>query len=90
MYSNVCRSIQNYGERYQSGTGGFETQAFFRALGDFFGIFTLSLLIGALMGCITAIISFINKIYKGLAFCVVLNGCYVCMFVCAAFSASLT
>ncbi|XP_021925908.1 sodium/hydrogen exchanger 7 isoform X3 [Zootermopsis nevadensis] len=50
-------SIQNYGERYQSGTGGFETQAFFRALGDFFGIFTLSLLIGALMGCITAILT---------------------------------
>ncbi|XP_069678166.1 sodium/hydrogen exchanger 9 isoform X3 [Periplaneta americana] len=50
-------SIQNYGERYQSGSGGFETQAFFRALGDFFGIFTLSLLIGALMGCLTAILT---------------------------------
>nr|CAD7571950.1 unnamed protein product [Timema californicum] len=42
-------AIQNYGERYQSGSGGFETNAFFRAFGDFIGIFTLSLLIGALM-----------------------------------------
>ncbi|CAG2059186.1 unnamed protein product, partial [Timema podura] len=53
------RAIQNYGERYQSGSGGFETNAFFRAFGDFIGIFTLSLLIGALMGCITALISFL-------------------------------
>lgn len=70
MIINIClnmsRSIQNYGERYQSGTGGFETQAFFRALGDFFGIFTLSLLIGALMGCITAIISFNSINVQGL------------------------
>lgn len=58
----LCRcfsSIQNYGERYQSGTGGFETKAFFKALGDFFGIFMLSLIIGAVMGCITALISFL-------------------------------
>jgi len=62
----MSRSIQNYEELYQSGTGGFETQAFFRALGDFFGIFTLSLLIGALMGCITAIISFKSNSVQGL------------------------
>uniref|UniRef100_A0A1A9WXG0 Cation/H+ exchanger transmembrane domain-containing protein n=1 Tax=Glossina brevipalpis TaxID=37001 RepID=A0A1A9WXG0_9MUSC len=41
-------AIQNYGEHYSS-TGEFETYAFFQALGDFFGIFMLSLLIGALM-----------------------------------------
>lgn len=51
-------SIQNYAERYQSGSGGFETKAFFQALGDFFGIFMLSLVIGAVMGCLTALISF--------------------------------
>lgn len=50
-------AIQNYGEHYSS-TGEFETYAFFRALSDFFGIFMLSLLIGALMGCFTALISF--------------------------------
>uniref|UniRef100_A0A1B0DEZ3 Sodium/hydrogen exchanger n=1 Tax=Phlebotomus papatasi TaxID=29031 RepID=A0A1B0DEZ3_PHLPP len=43
-----------------SGTGGFETDAFFRSLGDFFSIFMLSLLIGASMGCFTALISFSN------------------------------
>uniref|UniRef100_A0A1B0EWY6 Cation/H+ exchanger transmembrane domain-containing protein n=2 Tax=Lutzomyia longipalpis TaxID=7200 RepID=A0A1B0EWY6_LUTLO len=42
-------AIQNYGEHYSS-TGGFETDAFFRSLGDFFSIFMLSLLIGASMG----------------------------------------
>lgn len=51
------RAIQNYGEHYSS-TGEFETYAFFQALSDFFGIFMLSLLIGALMGCLTALISF--------------------------------
>ncbi|KAG5893184.1 hypothetical protein JTB14_016461 [Gonioctena quinquepunctata] len=54
-------SIQNYERRYQSGTGGFETKAFFQAVGNFFGIFMLSLLIGAVMGCVTALISFLNK-----------------------------
>lgn len=59
MLKGFCfRSIQNYAERYQSGSGNFETKAFFQAVGDFFGIFTLSLTIGALMGCITAVISF--------------------------------
>ncbi|KAJ8926900.1 hypothetical protein NQ314_020752 [Rhamnusium bicolor] len=33
--TNIFRSIQNYGARYQSGSGGFETQAFFKAVGDF-------------------------------------------------------
>lgn len=51
-------SIQNYAELYQSGSGGFESRAFFKALGDFVGIFMLSLMIGAVMGCITALIFF--------------------------------
>nr|CAD7605126.1 unnamed protein product [Timema genevievae] len=55
-------AIQNYGERYQSGSGGFETNAFFRAFGDFIGIFTLSLLIGALMGCITALLTKFTRV----------------------------
>ncbi|XP_076261567.1 na[+]/H[+] hydrogen exchanger 3 isoform X3 [Rhynchophorus ferrugineus] len=50
-------SIQHYGKRYQLGTGGFEIKAFFQAVGDFCGIFMLSLLIGALMGCITALMT---------------------------------
>ncbi|XP_077291472.1 na[+]/H[+] hydrogen exchanger 3 isoform X2 [Arctopsyche grandis] len=49
-------AIQNYGERY-AGSGGFETVAFFKACGDFLGIFTLSLLIGAIMGCLTALLT---------------------------------
>ncbi|KAJ3623126.1 hypothetical protein MTP99_019376 [Tenebrio molitor] len=62
-------SIQNYEERYQSRSGGFETKAFFKAVGDFFGIFMLSLLIGAVMGCITALISFPkNKSNKNIFF----------------------
>ncbi|XP_063218891.1 sodium/hydrogen exchanger 6 isoform X2 [Bacillus rossius redtenbacheri] len=55
-------AIQNYGERYQSGSGGFETDAFFRALGDFIGIFSLSLLIGALMGCFTSILTKFTRV----------------------------
>ncbi|KAH1023602.1 hypothetical protein HUJ04_012776 [Dendroctonus ponderosae] len=50
-------SIQHYGKRYQLGTGGFEIKAFFQAVGDFCGIFMLSLLIGAAMGCITALMT---------------------------------
>ncbi|XP_015610122.1 sodium/hydrogen exchanger 7 isoform X6 [Cephus cinctus] len=55
-------SIQNYGERYQSGSGGFETVAFFQALGDFVGIFSLSLFIGATMGCITAFLTKFTRV----------------------------
>ncbi|XP_046993768.1 sodium/hydrogen exchanger 7 isoform X4 [Schistocerca americana] len=55
-------AIQNYGERYQSGSGGFETDAFFRALGDFFVIFSLSLLIGTVMGCITALMTKFTRV----------------------------
>ncbi|XP_078039188.1 na[+]/H[+] hydrogen exchanger 3 isoform X4 [Augochlora pura] len=55
-------SIQNYGERYQSGSGGFETVAFFQAFGDFVGIFSLSLFIGATMGCITALLTKFTRV----------------------------
>ncbi|XP_017757707.1 PREDICTED: sodium/hydrogen exchanger 7 isoform X4 [Eufriesea mexicana] len=53
-------SIQNYGER--SGSGGFETVAFFQAFGDFVGIFSLSLFIGATMGCITALLTKFTRV----------------------------
>nr|XP_049692733.1 sodium/hydrogen exchanger 7 isoform X4 [Helicoverpa armigera] len=49
-------AIQNYELRY-SNDGGFEITAFLGAIGDFIGIFSLSLLVGALMGCLTALIS---------------------------------
>ncbi|XP_061385773.1 sodium/hydrogen exchanger 6 isoform X1 [Danaus plexippus] len=49
-------AIQNYEKRY-SVDGGFEITAFLAAIGDFIGIFSLSLLVGAFMGCLTALIS---------------------------------
>ncbi|XP_018305614.1 sodium/hydrogen exchanger 7 isoform X5 [Mycetomoellerius zeteki] len=55
-------SIQNYAERYQSGSGGFETVAFFQAFGDFVEIFSLSLFIGATMGCITALLTKFTRV----------------------------
>ncbi|KAK9504910.1 hypothetical protein O3M35_009080 [Rhynocoris fuscipes] len=55
-------SIQNYERHSQLGTGGFETEAFFRALGDFIGIFSLSLVIGACMGCSTALLTKFTRI----------------------------
>ncbi|XP_053960839.1 sodium/hydrogen exchanger 9 isoform X5 [Anastrepha ludens] len=54
-------AIQNYGEHYSS-TGGFETNAFFRSLSDFFGIFMLSLFIGATMGCFTALLTKFTRV----------------------------
>lgn len=61
-YMFYCSAIQNYGERYQSGSGGFETVAFFQAFGDFVGIFSLSLFIGATMGCITALLTKFTRV----------------------------
>ncbi|KAI8438303.1 hypothetical protein MSG28_010876 [Choristoneura fumiferana] len=52
-------AIQNYEKRY-SNDGGFEITAFLGAIGDFIGIFSLSLLVGAFIGCLTALISFLN------------------------------
>lgn len=63
MYSltPAPRAIQNYGKHYSS-TGGFELNAFFKALGNFGGIFMLSLLIGATMGCITALLTKFTRV----------------------------
>ncbi|CAH1406227.1 unnamed protein product [Nezara viridula] len=58
----LSSSIQNYGEQYQSGSGKFELEAFLRAVGDFVGIFSLSLLIGATMGCSTALLTKFTRI----------------------------
>lgn len=49
-------AIQNYGEHYSS-TGDFEGHAFLRSVGNFFSVFFLSLVIGASMGCCTALMT---------------------------------
>ncbi|XP_023179096.1 sodium/hydrogen exchanger 6 isoform X4 [Drosophila hydei] len=54
-------AIQNYGEHY-SNTGEFETTAFLRSLSDFFSIFFLSLMIGAVMGCFTALLTKFTRV----------------------------
>jgi hypothetical protein len=52
------RSIQKYGEHHTGNSGTFESKAFLLAVTDFIAIFSASLMIGTLMGCLTAIISF--------------------------------
>ncbi|XP_050088914.1 sodium/hydrogen exchanger 7 isoform X2 [Anopheles aquasalis] len=54
-------AIQNYGEHYAS-NGEFEGHAFLRSLGDFFSVFAFSLLIGASMGCVTAMMTKFTRI----------------------------
>uniref|UniRef100_A0A336LGG0 Sodium/hydrogen exchanger n=1 Tax=Culicoides sonorensis TaxID=179676 RepID=A0A336LGG0_CULSO len=54
-------SIQNYGEHYST-TGDFESHAFIKALGDFFGVFFFSTVIGATMGCCTALMTKFTKV----------------------------
>ncbi|XP_046960106.1 sodium/hydrogen exchanger 7 isoform X4 [Vanessa cardui] len=49
-------AIQNYEKRYST-DGGFEITAFLAAIGDFIGIFSLSLLVGAFIGCLTALMT---------------------------------
>ncbi|KAG7154551.1 Sodium/hydrogen exchanger 7-like [Homarus americanus] len=44
-------------ESYGSDTGDFETSAFFLAIFNFLWIFSMSFLIGSLMGCLTAILT---------------------------------
>lgn len=61
MNDFLCSSIQKYDKHYSS-SGGFETNAFLRAVGDFCQIFTLSLIIGAAMGCITALMTKFTRI----------------------------
>ncbi|KAL1123386.1 hypothetical protein AAG570_002468 [Ranatra chinensis] len=55
-------SIQNYVERYQPGSGGFETYAFFLAFSNFLEIFSLSLIIGSVMGCVTALLTKFTRV----------------------------
>ncbi|XP_044572057.1 sodium/hydrogen exchanger 6 isoform X9 [Drosophila ananassae] len=54
-------AIQNYGEHY-SNSGEFETTAFLRSMSDFFSIFLLSLMIGAAMGCLTALMTKFTRV----------------------------
>ncbi|XP_042889453.1 sodium/hydrogen exchanger 7-like isoform X4 [Penaeus japonicus] len=44
-------------ESYGSASGGFETSAFFLAILNFLWIFSMSFLIGSVMGCLTAILT---------------------------------
>lgn len=57
----ICSSIQKYDKHYSS-SGGFEAKAFFQSVGDFCRIFSLSLLIGAVMGCATALCTKFTRI----------------------------
>ncbi|XP_048489437.1 sodium/hydrogen exchanger 6 isoform X4 [Plutella xylostella] len=54
-------AIQNYEKRY-SNDGGFEITAFLGAIGDFIGIFSLSLLVGAFIGCLTALMTKFTRV----------------------------
>ncbi|XP_055296779.1 sodium/hydrogen exchanger 6 isoform X4 [Sitodiplosis mosellana] len=57
----MSSSIQKYDKHYSS-SGGFEAGAFFHSVGDFCRIFSLSLLIGAVMGCATALMTKFTRI----------------------------
>uniref|UniRef100_U5EH20 Sodium/hydrogen exchanger n=1 Tax=Corethrella appendiculata TaxID=1370023 RepID=U5EH20_9DIPT len=54
-------AIQNYGEHYSS-SGDYETNALLKAIGNFFSVFFLSLIIGASMGCITALMTKFTRV----------------------------
>lgn len=60
----ISSSIQKYDKHYSqhSSSGGFEAKAFFQSVGDFCRIFWLSLLIGAVMGCATALMTKFTRI----------------------------
>lgn len=57
----LTAAIQKYGDSYSS-SDGFETEAFFRALGDFLRIFMMSLFVGCLMGCLTSLLTKFTRI----------------------------
>ncbi|XP_031627065.1 sodium/hydrogen exchanger 6 isoform X3 [Contarinia nasturtii] len=57
----MSSSIQKYDKHYSS-SGGFEAGAFFHSVGDFCRIFSLSLAIGAVMGCVTALMTKFTRI----------------------------
>lgn len=61
MFICIFSSIQKY-DKYYSSTGGFEAKAFFHSVGDFCRIFSLSLIIGAVMGCATALMTKFTRI----------------------------
>lgn len=44
-------------ESYGGTSGGFETSAFFLAILNFLWIFSMSFIIGSVMGCLTAILT---------------------------------
>lgn len=54
-------AIQKYGDNYAS-SDGFEAEAFFKSLGDFLRIFSLSLIVGASMGCVTSLLTKFTRI----------------------------
>ncbi|CAB3368720.1 Hypothetical predicted protein [Cloeon dipterum] len=53
-------AIQNYSKH--SGSGTFEFNAFLKAVGNFFSFFSLSLFLGAVMGCITALLTKFTRV----------------------------
>ncbi|XP_014239165.1 sodium/hydrogen exchanger 7 isoform X2 [Cimex lectularius] len=58
----LSSSIQNYERHSTEGGGVFESAAFLRAVGDFIGIFSFSLIIGSCMGCLTALLTKFTRI----------------------------
>ncbi|XP_065347310.1 sodium/hydrogen exchanger 6 isoform X3 [Cloeon dipterum] len=53
-------AIQNYSKH--SGSGTFEFNALMKAVGNFFSYFSLSLFLGAVMGCITALLTKFTRV----------------------------
>ncbi|XP_059483253.1 sodium/hydrogen exchanger 6 isoform X3 [Neocloeon triangulifer] len=53
-------AIQNYSKH--SGSGSFEFEAFLKAVGNFFSFFSLSLFLGAGMGCLTALLTKFTRV----------------------------
>ncbi|GAB6027994.1 solute carrier 9, sub A, variant 3 [Chamberlinius hualienensis] len=61
----LSSSIQNYEEKYMTHSGGgFESSAFFQALGSFLGLLCGSFAIGASVGCCTAILTKYTKVQE--------------------------
>lgn len=57
----LTSAIQKYNDSYSS-SDGFESEAFFKSLFDFLRIFTLSLVVGASMGCLTSLLTKFTRI----------------------------
>ncbi|CAG0901113.1 unnamed protein product, partial [Cyprideis torosa] len=57
-------AIANYASLYHSGgDSAFEFAAFVKSIGSFVSLFTLSFLIGSLMGCLTAILTKFTRLH---------------------------